>query len=65
MDFEIDWSCAGMALGFWAVALIPIWGNVPMFSFSNDYMRIHVKIILTIILLPICYLLIYKILGGD
>ena len=65
MEFEFDWQYGAMAGAIWLIALIPIWGNVPFFSFSDDVFLLKHKIIVSLVLLPICYILIAAVAGRD
>ena len=50
---DIDWNIGGLAIIFWGICLLMIWK-----LFDPTVMRMHIKIIMTIVMLPVCYLLV-------
>lgn len=57
---EIDWNIAGIVAIMYVICLALIWK-----FFDQEIMRLHVRIIMTIIMLPVCYFLTAWIAGRD
>jgi len=55
---EIDFEYIGPVIILWAVTLIPVWGNIPFFNFPDEFMRLHIKIIYTVVMLPLTYFIV-------
>ena len=50
---DLDWNIAGIALIAWALCLLMIWK-----FFDASIMRLHLRIIMTIVMLPVCYFIV-------
>lgn len=57
---NIDWTVAGIALLMYAICLLLVWK-----FFDQDLMKLHLKIISSILMLPLCYGLTYFIINRD
>lgn len=55
MDFEIDWQYFGISVALWAFCMIPIWGNIPFFKL--DMLKLYHKLIISVVLLPMSYII--------
>ena len=52
---ELDWNILGFAFIFWAICLLVLW----KLMYDPDIIKFPIKIALSIILLPLCYIIIY------
>jgi hypothetical protein len=51
---DIDWNVAGIALALWGLCLLMIWK-----FFDQNILKLHLRIIMTVIMLPAIYLIVY------
>lgn len=53
-DLDIDWNIAGISFLMYCVCLLLVWK-----FFDQQIMKLYIKIIMSIVMLPICYLMTY------